>query len=114
MYGLKSLKCKLERSLSSASRDHFMAFEFDCDYLRVNLCLSAHLQDKLQLMFSVVFSYVMLLFGESLWDGPPGFQGTPLFTIVGQCASKSRYGSMDCLPLYSHNTGMVDLSKTRA
>lgn len=33
-----------------------MAFEFDFDYLRVNLCLCAHLQDKLQLMFSVVFS----------------------------------------------------------
>lgn len=37
-----------------------------------------------------------------------------LFLIVGQCASETGCGSLDCLALYSHNTALVDLSKTRA
>lgn len=65
-------------------------------------------------VFCCVSRYVMPLFGWTQWDDSPAFQGTPFFTIVGQCASETRYGSMDCLPLYSHNTDMVDLPKTRA
>lgn len=66
-------------------------------------------------MFSVVCSVIQChcLVGVS-GTARLHFRGTPLFTIVGQYASETRCGSLDCLPLYSHNTDMVDLSKTRA
>ena len=61
-------------------------------------------------VFGCVFHYVTF---DSV--GRPGvFQGTPLFTIVGQWASEARCGSLDCLPRCSQHTDMEDLSKTRA
>lgn len=65
-------------------------------------------------IFCCLFCFMIFLFGlDSVWR-VPAFQETPLCTIVGQCASGTRYGSPVYLPPYSHNTDTVDLSKTGA
>lgn len=106
--------CELKTVILSAAQKHLIMLF--CKLKRDHFCLSnlVLMSWRPALSYVAVSCCIMSQFGWTQWDDSLAFQEAPLFTIVGQCASETRCGSLDCLPLYSHNTDMVDLSKTRA